>query len=304
MLRNSQPIDDSLYIENMSLDDLDLISVTSFKEKISIRYPQSHFEMYSPQDFLQRIGAIKTNDDLSINIKNGTLLFFGKYTIIKDHFPSYFLDYVNRPDPALRWIDRVSSDDISDIQMNIYNFFNIIFEKLKAIVVEKFELNNDSTRTKMSGFEIAIREALTNCLAHADYFQGFPSIKIEASKGWFQFRNPGEMLVPIQQFIDGGDSRPRNETIMSFFRYLGISERQGEGGPSIYRTAIENDYRLSEIKTDLEHTELTLWHIDLVESHPELSDDEKKVFNYLYKNGPVSKFNDIKNYTNLTEYKT
>lgn len=302
-LRNSRPIDDSLYIDGMSLYDLDPISISSFKEKLSARYPQNHFEDYSPQAFLQRIGAIKICDDSTISIKNGTLLFFGKYEKIKEVFPSFFMDYVNRPDPSFRWIDRVSTDDLSDLQMNIYNFFNIVFEKLRISIVEKFKLDTDNTRVKTSGFEVAVREALTNCLAHADYFQGFPSIKIEASKGWISFKNPGEMLVPVKQFINGGDSRPRNETIMSFFRYLGLSERQGEGGPSIYRAALENDYRLPDITTDLERTELKLWYIDLVESHPELSEEEKSVYQFLYKSSSFVKFNEIKQATGLTEYK-
>lgn len=91
---------------------------------------------------------------------------------------------------------------------------------------------------------------------------------------------------------------------MSFFRYLGISERQGEGGPSIYRSAIENDYRPPEITTDIESTELKLWHIDLVDSHPELNSDEKAIYFFLYKNEPLQKFSDIQKAVNLTEYKT
>lgn len=302
-LRNSRPIEDSLFIENMSIDDLDPISIASFKEKLSVRYPDKGFEKYSHKDFLERIGAIKIKPNDAIDIKNGTLLFFGKYAKIKEHFPSFFMDYVNRPEAAHRWIDRVSSDDLSDFQMNIYNFFNIVFEKLRLILMEKFELNSDSVRSKSSGFDIAIREALTNCLAHADYMQAFPSIKIEVSKGWISFRNPGEMLIPIDNFFRGGDSRPRNETIMSFFRYLGISERQGEGGPNMYRIAAENDFRLPDIITDLDHTELKLWYVDLSESYPNLTADEKAIYQFIYKNRTVVKLNDIRKFTGFTEYR-
>ena len=304
MLRNSNPIDDALCSEEITIENLDPISISSFKERISARYPQKHFETLDPKSFLHRIGAIKIDANNKVFVKNGTLLFLGKYESIREVYPSYFLDYINRPTENSRWIDRVSTDELSNTHMNIYNFFNIVFEKLRAIVIDKFELDESNTRTKNPNFDIAIREALTNCLAHADYMQGFPSVKIEARNGWFLFRNPGQLLVSVQQFINGGDSRPRNETIMSFFRYLGISERQGEGGPSIYRTAIENDYRLPEINTSLESTELKIWHIDLIDSHPELNTNERDVYVYLYKNQPMQKFSDIQTAVGLTEYKT
>lgn len=73
----------------------------------------------------------------------------------------------------------------------------------------------------LSDFDEVLRECLINCLAHADYVQAYPSIKIEVFDGWFHFLNPGKMLVSLQQFRIGGDSRPRNEIIMKMFRWLG-----------------------------------------------------------------------------------
>lgn len=303
MLRNSNPIGDSDYIKGLNYEAIDPIAVTSFKEKVTARYPNNHFEELTPISFLQRINAIKVNTSGSMEIKKGTLLFFGKYNVIREYFPNYFLDYINRPDSS-RWIDRVSTDEISDTQMNIYNFFNIVFDKMRFSILERFKLSDDVlSREKSSGFDEAIREALTNCLAHADYFQGLPTTRIEISKNWISFKNPGEMLVSVESFINGGDSRPRNETIMSFFRYLGLSERQGEGGPRIYQTAIENDYKLPEVETNLEFTELRLWHVDFAEAHPELSDEEREVFTYMYKSMPIAKFSDLRKYTGFTEYR-
>jgi len=59
------------------------------------------------------------------------------------------------------------------------------------------------------------------------------------------------MLVSTKQFLVGGDSRPRNEIIMKLFRLLGASERQGFGGPLIYKAAIQNDFRRPEIVSDI-----------------------------------------------------
>lgn len=301
MLRNAEPNFDSLCVEDMGLEALDSTSIASFKERISIRYSSKGFDKMSHEEFLHRINAIAIHNGI-IKLKKGTLLFLGKYNFIKKEFPHYFLDYINRSTGNSRWVDRVSSDELSDIEMNIYNFFNIVFDKLRTILVSKFEIDDNSFRVKPPSFDIAIREALTNCLAHADYEQSFPSIKIEACPGMFIFTNPGQMLIPVAQFISGGDSRPRNETIMTFFRYLGISERQGEGGPSIFQSAAENEYRTPDVNTNIESTTLTLWHVDFLESHPELVQSEKDIFIYLQKNG-MSKSKDIQNELGLTEYK-
>lgn len=155
----------------------------------------------------------------------------------------------------------------------------------------------------MSEFDVTVREGLVNCLAHADYVQGYPSIKIEVYEGWFCFINPGKMLVSPQQFLLGGDSRPRNETIMKLFRLLGASERQGFGGPLIYKTALQNDLRRPEIYTDIEHTELKVWNIDLADSYPDLSIEEKSILRFIVKKGSAQSVNKIKESLGISEYK-
>lgn len=155
----------------------------------------------------------------------------------------------------------------------------------------------------MSEFDVTVREGLVNCLAHADYVQGYPSIKIEVYEGWFCFINPGKMLVSPQQFLLGGDSRPRNETIMKLFRLLGASERQGFGGPLIYKTALQNDLRRPEIYTDIEHTELKVWNIDLADSYPDLTIEEKSILRFIVKKGSAQSVNKIKESLGISEYK-
>ena len=111
------------------------------------------------------------------------------------------------------------------------------------------------------------------------------------------------MLVSPQQFLLGGDSRPRNETIMKLFRLLGASERQGFGGPLIYKTALQNDLRRPEIYTDIEHTELKVWNIDLADSYPDLSIEEKSILRFIVKKGSAQSVNKIKESLGISEYK-
>lgn len=111
------------------------------------------------------------------------------------------------------------------------------------------------------------------------------------------------MLISVNEFAQGGISKPRNEIIMKFFRLLGESERQGFGGPQIFRTAISNKSRIPEIHTNLESTELKLWYIDLADSYPELNYDEKLVFESIVKSpGPISR-RKIEETIGFNEYK-
>lgn len=304
IMRNAAPQMDSLLLERFNYKDLDPISVSSFKEKVAYRYPNKKYENLSPEDFLIEIGAMRKNRETEdINLTKGGLLFLGNYNSIKEIYPSFHMDYFNRRGNNQRWIDRVATDEPNSLQMNIFNFYNIVNEKLNALSYSEFKLDKSNTRVENTQLNEAIREAFVNTLAHADYDLSLPSVKIEVFEGWMRFLNPGTMLISVSEFVQGGNSKPRNEIIMKLFRLLGASERQGFGGPQIFKTAKSNDYRLPEVFTNLEYTELKLWHIDLVDSYPELSSEEKLVFECIVKARSAISKKDIENSLNFTEYK-
>lgn len=288
-----------------TFEDLDPTSVTLYKSIVNSRYPSHSYIKMSDEDFLREIGAYHFDLNTRENtIKKGTILFLGKYNVLKTLFPQYHLDYFNRRGGNPRWIDRISDDEPNDQEMNIFNFYRLVQEKLKALINDSFALDQETQlRMPVNEFDDSLREALVNCLAHADYAQGYPSIKVEAYDGWFNFVNPGKLLVPARQFVLGGDSRPRNETIMKLFRLMGASERQGFGGPLIFKTAAEYQFRKPEIYTDLEHTELKIWNIDLADSYPDLDKDEKSILRTIMKNPKPLSVYDIMSYTGIGEYK-
>ena len=304
-MRNSTSDNDSLLLEKFSIDDLDELSIISFKENVSLRYPSYGFAKLSIEDFLIKIGAVSKNrDNEKIQLKRGTLLFLGKYSSINEAYPNYHLDYFNRKGNNLRWIDRVATDEPNKHEMNIYNFYNIVSEKLKLVLNESFRLDENNKRVSVSDFDTSIREALVNCLAHADYLNEHTTTKIEVFDGWFHFVNPGKMLIPIENFSVGGESRLRNNTIMKLFRLLGSAERQGFGGLQIFSSAVKNKYRYPEIYSDIEKTDLKIWNIDLVDAYPELSDNEKFVFSCIAKNNGYISRQEIQDMTKLSEHYT
>ena len=303
MLRNAQPVQDSLLIDNYTLDDLDPISIMEYRTIVNKRNPIKRYAELSDAEFLMEIGACaRDRRDYTVKIKRGTLLFLGKCNSIKELYPQFHLDYFNKKGSNSRWADRISDDDPSDVEMNIFQFYRIVDMKLKSIQQESFQLDDQQIRMPFMQFDETIREALANTLAHADYIQAYPSVKVEVFDGWYRFQNPGKMLVSPQQFIIGGDSRPRNEIIMKLFRLMGVSERQGAGGPMIYKSAQERAYRTPEIETTLEQTVLKIWNIDLVDSYPELDEKEKKVFRVIVKAKRMVTEKEIRKETGLSEY--
>ena len=302
-LRNAHPGQDNLAADKFTMDDLDPDSVLEFRARVSKRYPkQKYMEMMNEQ-FLTEIGAaFRERDTGKWLIKKGTLLFLGKVNAIKELFPQYHVDFFNRRGHNARWIDRVTDDEPSDYEMNLYNFFVIVYEKMRSMLQEAFILDNKQLRIPLSDFDETLRECIVNCLAHADYVQGYPSIKIEAYDGWFHFINPGKMLITKEQFKVGGDSRPRNEVIMKLFRLLGASERQGFGGPLIYKSALENQFRSPEIVTNIERTELKVWNIDLADSYPGLSTIEKNTLRIVMKSSVPVSIKEITEKTGETDY--
>ena len=250
LMRNANPVEDSLLLDYFNIDDLDYDSLLSFKERVHKRFPGHKYLEMPNELFLEEIGAASV-DRISgkLKIKRGTLLFLGKVNSIREVYPQYHVDYYNRRGNNPRWIDRVTDDEPSDYQMNLYNFYTITYAKISVLLKESFEVDQYQLRIPLSDFDVTIRECLVNCLAHADYAQGYPSTKIEAFDGWFRFVNPGIMLVSPLQFVKGGDSRPRNEIIMKMFRLLGASERQGFGGPLIYKTAATNDFIITDLRS-------------------------------------------------------
>lgn len=302
--RNAMPCHDSLPIEHFTIDDLDTDSVIVYKEKVHKRFPKKKYLEMSNKDFLTEMGACFV-DRVSgeVKLRRGALLFLGQERTIKEAYPHYHLDYFNRKGHNPRWIDRVSDDEPGDYEMNIFNFYSIVSEKMKILLKESFELDEGQLRIPLSDFDEVLRECLINCLAHADYVQAYPSVKVEVFDGWFHFLNPGKMLVSLHQFRTGGDSRPRNEIIMKMFRWLGASERQGYGGPLIYTTTASGGVHTPEVYTDIEKTDLRIWNIDFADSYPELEDEAKGILRVILKSNIPISVSKIREGTGLSDYK-
>ncbi len=304
LIRNSSPkSNDRKTLEKLSIDDLDRVALRNFKAIIEDRYPEGAYEDMKMQDFLLHLGLLDDSDKDNICLYAGTLLLFGKYNTIKKYFNSYQLDYFDYRGASNRWIDRVSSDDLGSGEMNIFNFYNVVYQKLAIVAKSGFKLDENMVRVN-TDIKEALREALVNALAHADYSIPNGCVRIEVYDTYYKFENPGKMLIPAEKFFRGGTTKSRNDVIMSSFRRIGLSERQGYGGYQIFRTVINNKFRTPEIFTSLEKTVLTLWLVDFPGSYPDLPAVEKDILSILTRSSFLSK-GEIETilYDKYTEYK-
>lgn len=68
-------------------------------------------------------------------------------------------------------IDRGNDDEPDEYQMNLYNFFMIVYAKPSILLQQSFELDSYQLRMLLMDFDETIRECLVNYVAHADTFE-------------------------------------------------------------------------------------------------------------------------------------
>lgn len=304
--RNAQQALDGELLDEYILEDLNVDSVLAFKNHLHSRNPSKNYLAMDNLEFLQQIGAyqIDRRDQRKPKMTVACLLFFGKYQAIRQKFPHFHLEYLNHrhAEGKMRWSDRVCTGDLTYQDMNVFEFFQLVWEKLRATIQDCFELDRNSERKSPAELQEALREALANMLIHADYFDWETDVKVTAEDLYYTFTNPGKMLVTESQFFMGGVTRPRNTTLIGFFRNMGISDRAGTGGATLLNFAAVNRFHAPEIRTSLASTVLKLWIAAPLESHPEFDEKEKMIYEYIFKSKDAVSVPELEKITGLTLY--
>ncbi|MCG3706196.1 putative DNA binding domain-containing protein [Aliarcobacter butzleri] len=224
---------DSKVLKNFGFDDIDISTFYAYRNIFKSHKPDDARNALNDIDFLKNIGAYKTDRESGITgLTVAGLLMFGKSISIEDALPNYNLDYQERPRAVTeqRWIDRVTVD--GSWSGNVFDFYRIVINKLFVNIKVPFKLEGDK-RKDDTPVHHAIREALINTLVHADFTDRI-SVLIVKRPDMFGFRNPGNMRIPIEVAIKGGESDCRNRILQKMFMLIGFSERAGSGIPNIF----------------------------------------------------------------------
>lgn len=226
---------DSRVLSGFTSADLEPETVKRFRLAMSGKDASHPFLQEDGDEFLRRIKAIALDRETGVEgITAAGLLMFGKFESIRDEFTQYAVDYREFDDPHAQLGDSYKSRITPDGTWsgNVWDFYSRAYRKLRDDLDIPFSVK-DGVREEDTPVTKALREALVNCLVHADYLKHW-SILIVKQPGSFFFRNPGTMRVPLDRARKGGESDCRNPYMQQMFLLAGAGERQGAGVPRIY----------------------------------------------------------------------
>ena len=205
ILRNQSSQLDYELLSSYDLSDLDIDSINSYKSMLSKRYPTLNYSEMDNQNFLESIGVYRKNRDTNtMNLTIAGLLFFGKYNAILDRFPHYHVDFFDKRGNSQRWSFRIESGNLDFPDLNLFNYYRLVSEKLLLSIDRDFELDEYTIRKNPTDLTIALREAFVNMIIHADYFLNTTALIAEIHEPYYIFINPGIMKIPVEEFFTGG----------------------------------------------------------------------------------------------------
>ncbi len=306
-------------LDDVPMNDLNYETIRGYRNRHRTLKPGHPFERLNDEEYLRSIGAAAiSNEDHQLHPTAAGMLMFGdEYNIVR-HFPDYFLDYREMLDPTIRWTDRLQSSS-GEWSGNLCDFYFRVYNKIVMDLKVPFAMNGGE-RIDDTPVHKALREALANCLIHADYY-GTRGIVIKKEPQKIILENPGYIRTGKIQMRKGGESDPRNKSLMKMFTLINIGERSGSGVPNIFNAWSDEGWiePIIEERFDPDRTILTLAFVKKQakktseeKQAKKTSEDNKqqkttnnimKIYAYLEKNG-ASKTNDIANYINLSPSRT
>ena len=253
---------DSKILKNYTLDDLDLPTIQQYRTRFDSHNTSHPWSKLTDMEFLQKVGAYKIDkDNNEEGFTRAGVLMFGKTESITDNScaPYFFPDVQvwHVLDRGERWSDRICPDGYWEA--NLFQFFYRAYAKLIQPLPVPFQLEGVQRVDETSAHK-AIREALVNTLVHTNYrVMGSTLIKIEPER--IIMRNPGRMLITVEEYYAGSHSVCRNPVLQNMFRFLGFGEKAGSGADIIAQGWADNHWArpvITEYLTRSDYTELVL----------------------------------------------
>lgn len=244
----TKPFDNNI-LTNYSWDDIDMATFRAYRQRFFSRKETHPWNDLDDLTFLIKIGGYRIDRETGTEgFTRAGILMLGKTESITDEActPWYFPDYQEKlSDSAdVRWSNRIYPD--GTWEANIYQFFFRVYNQLSQTIPTPFKLEG-VVRTDETPAHVAIREALVNLLVHSSYAeQGNIVVIRELDK--ITMRNPGRMLISVEDFYAGGHSLCRNPVIQKMFMLLGYGEKAGSGADYIVKGWEENQWARPQIE--------------------------------------------------------
>ena len=253
---------DSTILKNYSLEkDFDQPSINQYRQLFKLNHTGHAWNELTDIEFLKKIEGYRV--DYETGEEGFTLaavLMFGNELALRAALPHYFVDSREKlsSDPRIRYTNRIYPD--GTWEPNLFQFFFRVTQELYHAVPIPFRLEG-LTRIDETPAHESIREAICNCMIHAQW-RMLEGIVIERYRDRLYFSNPGTMLVPVEEFFEGGHSICRNQILQKMFIAIGRGERLGSGADIIRQGWRENGWPDPEIHehfgANTDRVELTL----------------------------------------------
>lgn len=255
---SSLPFDNQI-LPNYTMDDIDGTSLKGYRQRFMLKKENHPWNDIDDITFLTKLGAYRIDRETGEEgFTRAGILMFGKTESITDQVctPWYFVDYQEKlgDDPRQRWSDRIYPD--GTWEANIYQFFYRVYTRISQSLPVPFQLDG-IMRQEETTAHIALREALVNTLVHCSYAeQG--NIVIIREKDRITMRNPGRMLISVEDFYAGSQSVCRNPVLQKFFIQLGYGEKAGSGADTIVKGWEDNKWERPRIEEKVQPDTVTL----------------------------------------------
>ncbi len=152
---------DSSVLTEFRIDILNEETISRYRQRLQNRIPEHEFNDYSTDRFLVALGAADTSGS---HPTVAGLMMFGKDMWIRKWRKRHLIDYrVNAEQKSdTTWLDRIPWEG------NLFDGYFRIYPKLTKDIPVPHRIEGGE-RIEETPAHTAIREALVNLLAHADY---------------------------------------------------------------------------------------------------------------------------------------
>lgn len=242
----------SRILTDSSIEDIDLLAVYDFKEKLARRNPSSTLAKMEDLALLRDLQLLV--DDKGVErLTVAGLLFVGKENSIRRMLPQMevvFLKYdesnleeysarIDLQQPILKILDRLT-DKIKDDN----RIFNV------QVGLFRLEIEDYS--------EAVFQEALLNALVHRNY-ESQGAVYVRRYPDRIVIENPGGFLEGISKAnIITHPSIPRNKLIAETLQHLQYVQRTGQGVDIIYKDMVSSGKPYPEYSVYSDAVSLTL----------------------------------------------
>ena len=211
-----------LTVEDFGINELNIGSLNTFRNRVKNQNPQLIYNDVSNEDFCEKFGISKKG-----TLTYGGLLTLGKIDSIRKALNDFWVDYLEIPglsysDAKTRYTFRIQE------QENLWEYYNVLIHRLINYADNPFRMSDNGFAYEDDTQLIALREGLVNMLIHADYF-GVMHSTIRVFSNRIVFQNPGRFYIDISELPKATISKPRNPVIARLFRLAKLAENAGFG---------------------------------------------------------------------------